>query len=97
MAKIRITPETLDNQANKLNSLNDQHKQIYQQIQSLVSDVAAEWEGEANTAFTQSFRSNDAAFKKFGEDIESFRQRMIKAAQEMRDAETSIKAKMSQM
>ena len=97
MAKIRITPETLESQATKLNSLKEQHDQVYQQIQSLITDVASEWEGEANTAFMQSFRGNDANFKKFAQDAESFRQRMIKAAQEMRQAEESVKAKMGQM
>ena len=97
MAKIRITPETLESQAAKLNTLKEQHEQVYQQIQTLVSDVASEWEGEANAAFTQSFRGNDANFKKFSQDAESFRQRMVKAAQEMRQAEESVKAKMGQM
>lgn len=97
MAKIRITPETLESQATQLNNLKEQHEQVYQQIQSLVNDVATEWEGEANAAFTQSFKGNDTAFKKFGQDVESFRQRMIKAAQEMRQAEEAVKAKMSQL
>ena len=97
MAKIRITPETLESQATKLNSLNEQHKGIYEQIKSLVNDVATEWEGEANTAFTQSFQSNDAAFKKFSEDVESFRVRMNRAATDMRAAEESVKANMSKM
>jgi WXG100 family type VII secretion target len=97
MAKIRITPETLEGQASKLNGLKEQHESLYTQIKQLVNDVAAEWEGEANTAFTQSFNNNDPAFKKFSEDVESFRQRMTKAAQEMRTAEESVKAKMSQL
>ncbi|MDR1299304.1 MAG: WXG100 family type VII secretion target [Oscillospiraceae bacterium] len=97
MAKIRITPETLESQAAKLNGMKEQHEGLYNQIKQLVNDVATEWEGEANQAFTQSFNSNDAAFKKFSQDMESFRQRMIKAAQEMRAAEESVKAKMSQL
>ena len=95
MAKIRITPDTLLNQANSLLQLNDQHSSIYGQIKALMGQVAAEWEGEANAAFMASFQANDPAFKKFESDVESFRQRMIKAANEMRAAEESVKAKMS--
>lgn len=97
MAKIRITPETLEAQANKLNGYNEQHKQAYQQIQTLIKDLSSEWEGEAFQAFTQSFAGQEATFKKFAEDIETFRQRMVTAANEMRAAEEQVKAKMSQM
>ncbi|MDR2355898.1 MAG: WXG100 family type VII secretion target [Clostridiales Family XIII bacterium] len=97
MAKIRITPETLEAQANKLNGLKDQHEGVYNQIRQLVTDVATEWEGEANAAFTQSFNSNEPAFKKFAQDVESFRLRMVTAAQEMRNAEEAVKAKMNQL
>ena len=97
MAKIEITPETLESQANQLNTLKGQHEEVYNKIKSLVSDVSSEWKGEANAAFVQSFQTNEAVFKKFAEDVESFRQRMVTAAQEMRQAEESVKAKMSQM
>lgn len=97
MAKIRITPDTLEQQANQLNSLKDQHAQIYGNIKSLIDAVAAEWEGEANRAFVQSFQSNDAAFRQFESDVESFRRRMVVAAGEMRTAEATVKSKMAQM
>lgn len=97
MAKIRITPETLEAQAKQLGSLNDQHRQIYQQIQSLVNDLSAEWEGEANKAFVESFRGQDAALKKFSEDIESFKRRMETAANDMRAAEEQVRSRMAQM
>ena len=97
MAKIRITPETLEAQAGQLDSMKQEHENVYQRIQKLINDLTSEWEGEANAAFMQSFRGNDAAFKKFSQDVESFRQRMMKAAQEMRAAEEQVKAKMQQM
>ena len=97
MAKIRITPDTLEQQASQLNSLKDQHTTLYGNIKSLVDAVATEWEGEANRAFTESFRANDTAFRKFEADVESFRQRMLTAAREMRTAEAAVKSKMSQI
>ena len=95
MAKIRITPATLEGQASKLGELNSQHNALYGQIKALMGEVAAEWEGEANAAFMASFHGHDPTFQKFEADIESFRARMMKAAHEMREAENAVKAKMS--
>lgn len=97
MATIRITPETLDSQAQKLDGLRTDHENLYRQIQDLVIGLASEWEGEANKTFTESFQSNDAAFKKFSQDIESFSKRMKTAAETMRQAEADVKNKMAQM
>ena len=97
MAKIRITPDTLENQARQLNSLKDEHERVFSQIKQLVNSLSSEWEGEANRAFTDSFNTREAELRKFAADIDSFRMRMETAAREMRQAEASVKAKMGQL
>ena len=97
MAKIRITPDTLEQQAKTLNGLKDRHEDVFREIKQLVQGLSAEWEGEANKAFTESFNQREAELRKFSQDIDSFRMRMETAAREMRQAEQSVKAKMGQM
>ena len=97
MAKIRITPETLEQQAKQLSSLKDEHEQVFSKIKQLVNSLSSEWEGEANKAFTDSFAQREAELKKFAADIDSFRLRMESAATQMRQAEEAVKAKMGQM
>ena len=97
MATIKITPESLRGQADKLEGYNTTHEQNYSQMKSLVEGLQAEWEGGAHDAFFASFEGNKAQFEKFEQDVASFVSRMRAAANEMEQAEEAVKAKMSQM
>ena len=97
MARIMITPETLREQAGRLGGMKAEHENLSGQIQNLVVEVAQAWEGAASAAFVQSFETYKPQFQKFASEIDSFRQRMLTAAQEMEAAEQSVKAKMSQL
>jgi len=94
MAKIRITPETLESQAKELRGKKDQHTQIYESIKTHVGNLVNEWEGQAQQAFLDSFRQRDAQFRKFAEDIETFATLMDTAAREMRSTDESLTSKM---
>lgn len=97
MATIKITPESLRGQAQKLEGYKTQHEQAYSQIKTLVEGLRTEWEGGAHDAFFASFESNKGAFEQFSKDVTSFTERLKFAAQEMEQTEASVKAKMSQM
>ncbi|GHS95054.1 hypothetical protein AGMMS50276_09310 [Synergistales bacterium] len=95
MPKIRITPETLEQQSSQLISMKGEHEQIYAKIRKLVQDLAAEWEGAAQQSFVQTFEARDAQFRKFAEDVQDFGWKMKLAAQALRDTDTQLKAQMS--
>ena len=97
MAKIRINPETLTSQASQLEGYKTDHEGTYQNIKSLMLTIAQDWDGQSREAFMLSFEQNDVNFKKFAADVESFRQRLLRAAEDMRLADEAVKAKMSQM
>ena len=94
MPKIKITPETLDDRARELQKLKDQHNQVYAQITKLVNNVVDIWEGDAQTAFRNTFQQRDPVFKKFAEDADAFAKLMNMAAQRMRETEAELKSKM---
>ena len=96
MAKIRITPENLEGQAKTLRDYNASHAAEYGKMKTLVSNLVAEWEGEAQSAFKNSFDQRDSQFKKFEEDIEGFAKLMDEAARQMRDTENALKTRMQQ-
>ena len=95
MATITITPDNLETQAGELLKFKQQHDDAYKQIDSLVHNLVAEWTGEAQTAFINSFDSKKATFTQFGVDMENFANLMKKAAERMRAADTELKSQMN--
>ena len=94
MPKIRITPETLEQQSAQLIAMKGEHEQIYAKIRKLVQDLAAEWERAAQQAFVQTFDARDAQFKKFAEEVQDFAGKMKVAARTLRETDTQLKAQM---
>ena len=76
MALIKITPETLESQAKQLRSYKDQHESTYGQIKTLVNNLVNDWQGEAQSAFQNSFTQKDTVFKQFAQEMENFAQFM---------------------
>ena len=95
MAKIRITPETLEGEATKLDGYRDNIFQLYNtQISTLVINLVNEWEGTAQTAFKSAFDGYKPQFDKFNNDLTQFISLMKTAAAEMRATEESLTSKM---
>jgi len=90
MARIKITPSSLREQAQNLSNLRTRHDDVYTQIRTLVNNLATEWEGSANVEFVRSFTENDAAFRRFASDIDSFVERMRRAANDLETAEGQV-------
>ena len=92
MPLIKITPELLEGQAKDLQSKKANHEDIYQQIKQLVTSLTAEWQGETQQAFSDSFAQKDVTFRQFSEEMEKFAQFMNQAAARMRATEEELKA-----
>lgn len=93
MALIKITPESLEQQAKTLRSQKTEHEQVYAKIKQLVEALVSEWQGEAQTAFVNSFHNKEAVFKQFAEEMENFALFMDQAAQKMRATEEELKGR----
>lgn len=97
MALIKITPETLESQAKQLRSYKEQHESTYGQIKNLVNNLVNDWQGEAQSAFQNSFTQKDTVFKQFAQEMENFAQFMDNAANVMRQTEEGLKARAQQL
>ncbi|MDR0647897.1 MAG: WXG100 family type VII secretion target [Synergistaceae bacterium] len=95
MALIKVTPETLHEQAKQLISYDQEHNDAYAKMQKLVENITTVWEGEAQTAFRSSFDAKRSEFQKFSTDIQAFAKLMDNAADKMAQTEAELKSSMT--
>ncbi|MDR2180684.1 MAG: WXG100 family type VII secretion target [Synergistaceae bacterium] len=95
MTTIKITPESLREQANILRKHNERHRGAYDNIDSLVHNLVSEWTGEAQAAFLTTFEGNKVSFEKFGTDIDTFVRLMDDTANRMEQTDQELKSKMA--
>jgi WXG100 family type VII secretion target len=95
MALIKVTPETLHEQAGQLRNFDQEHNDAYLKMQKLVENITTVWEGEAQTAFRNSFDGKRSEFQKFSTDIQAFAKLMDSAADKMAQTEAELKSSMA--
>jgi WXG100 family type VII secretion target len=95
MAQIKITPDSLRTEANTLRKHNQDHRDAYGRMDSLVHNLVSEWTGEAQNAFLATFEQNKTAFEKFGTDIDAFAKLMDDSANHMEQTDLDLKSKMA--
>jgi WXG100 family type VII secretion target len=95
MALIKVTPETLREQAKQLRTYDQEHNDAYGKMQKLVENITAVWEGEAQTAFRNAFDGKRSEFQKFSTDILAFASLMENAAEKMAQTEAELKSSMT--
>ena len=83
MAKIiKVTPEELKTTANKINSLAEDYKSLYNQFYIKTSDMKSAWKGEDNTAYIEQIDG-------FRDDFEAMHAELVEYANFL---QTSAKA-----
>jgi WXG100 family type VII secretion target len=95
MAVIKVTPESLREQATQLRNYDQEHIDAYGKMQKLVDNITTVWEGEAQTAFRNSFDGKRSEFQKFSTDIQAFAKLMDNAAEKMAQTEAELKSSMT--
>jgi WXG100 family type VII secretion target len=95
MALIKVTPESLREQASQLRSYDQEHNDVYGRMQKLVENITTAWEGEAQAAFRSAFDGKKSEFQKFSTDILAFAALMDKAAEKMAQTEAELKSSMT--
>ena len=91
MSIIKIQPEALRGKAKELRGLRGEHEAVMKRITSLMNGLGAEWSGEAQNAFQQSFQGMAPTFQKFVEILDGYANLMDDAAQKMTDADQDAK------
>ena len=91
--RILLTPENLREEATKLEQTAARNDDVLSKLDSLINGLVAGWEGEAQTAFINSYNTKKATFKKFTEEMQAFVAFMRDFAQVMEDQERLQKGK----
>ena len=84
---ILLTPEELEEQALQLDTLAERNDEVVNTLNGVVSGLLSGWEGDAQTAFTESFNKKKDVFSRFSEDMRRFSERVKTFASHMRDEE----------
>ncbi len=72
MPKILVTPEFLKAKAKELETAQATLNSTMASIQGLADSLPAEWEGQAQTAFLNSYESKKQVYKTFSNDLQKF-------------------------
>lgn len=97
MAVIKLTPELLEEQATNLVSYAEQNDQVIADLDGIVNGLLTGWEGPAQQAFTESYKSKRATFESFTEVMRSFATEVQKFAEVMREQEEMQKNKAQEL
>ena len=88
--QIRITPDQLDQEANKLRNLADQHDSVFNQMTNLINALRSQWEGAAIDAFEASYENAKKELIKFRQSIDVFASDMNNSAKILRETDASL-------
>ena len=86
MARIKLTPEMLNEQANKLIQYANQNDEVVQNLDSITSSLQG-WEGTAQEAFFASYNQKRATFVSFTDALREFAQKVINFSDVMKGEE----------
>lgn len=79
MSKFEVTTSQVRTVINDLSANNSEFKNRVGELQELQQELATEWKGEANTAFTTAFNNDKTQWDTFGTLVDQY----IQALQSM--------------
>jgi WXG100 family type VII secretion target len=92
MARIVVTPELLEGEANRLTGYIGTHESNLQQMRVLVDSLERDWQGETQNAFYAQFKAQERMFENFRLTLENFRNFMNAYARTMRETDAGAAA-----
>ncbi|MBQ7220143.1 MAG: WXG100 family type VII secretion target [Synergistaceae bacterium] len=87
MPVIKLTPEVLEDSANKLREASNLNKDVIDRLDNLIESLNADWEGDAYNAFRDSYNNKRQTFQEFNDDMVKFVDFLNKFADVMREEE----------
>lgn len=94
MAIIQVTPESLRAEANRLNTLKEQHKNEMNNLRRLILALNEEWKGSAQDAFVSKYQELQPKFEKFIQLLEDHITHMKTEADQMEQKDSSLASTM---
>lgn len=91
MAKFEVTTSELKRAISDLTADNSEFKSRVSELQEQQQELAAEWQGDANTAFTAAFNRNKSQWDTFAGLVEQYIQALQSILQTYEQAEAANK------
>ncbi len=85
--RIKLTPEALRDGAQRLSQMKADNDDVINRIDGLINGLVAEWHGEAQEAFANSYANKKATFQQFSLDMEAFVRFLNRYAETMEEQE----------
>jgi len=95
MALIQVTPDMLRARAGDVRKNRGEHDAVIQRLNTIVNGLSDVWQGEAQNAFVERYRSMEATFRNFSEMLEGYAKLMDTAANQMQETDQSLKGTMN--
>lgn len=87
MARIKLTPEELAEKASSLRNTAQRNEDVINKLDGIISGLVADWEGDAQRAFEESYRTKRATFQSFTSDMSIFANFLVKFSSTMGNEE----------
>ena len=91
MALIKVTPDMLRARATTVRSDRNDHDTCIARISATVNGLSDVWQGEAQTAFLEKYRSMEPTFKQFSQLLEDYATLMDKSANQLQETDVLLK------
>jgi len=95
MALIKVTPDMLRARAGDVRKNRGEHDATIQRLSNIVNGLSDVWQGDAQNAFVERYRSMEQTFKQFSEMLEGYATLMDTAANQLQETDTSLKQTMN--
>ena len=89
MAEILLTPETLRNEASRLDSARINQQNVLQAIDRVVARINDGWEGKSQSAFRVAYNEKRRLYVEFANDMVKFSQFLRDYAATMENVDAS--------
>lgn len=94
MAIIQVTPESLRAEANRLNTLMENHKVEMNNLRRLILSLNEQWKGSAQDAFVGKYQELQPEFQKFIRLLEDHINHMKIEADQMEERDRTLASTM---
>ena len=88
--QIRITPDTMRQRAGEYTTQADNIENVITKLDSLLTQLQSEWEGDASRAYAEKFRQLRPGFVKAKELVDEISSALKKTAQIVEETDTNI-------
>jgi len=95
MSLIKVTPDMLRARAGDVRKNRGEHEATIQRISTIVNGLNDVWQGEAQNAFVERYRSMEQTFKQFSEMLEGYATLMDTAATQLQETDVALKGTMN--